>query len=326
MAKVLYLPLAYGWVDQQGTKDAFLQAGQNLLSFDYYDFYEKHNKDRPLTCRELLKLVDSFRPDLIYAQIQHTDILTGQVFATIKSKYPKTIIANYTIDVRNHVPLTYLDIGRQADYNFISSTGQISIFEQALKKKVQFLQIGYDPSLYHPALKQPDAFEFDCVFIATNNPREGYPGVVERERACRLLKREFGNRFALFGAHWPNDLGSKGVVDQRKVAEIYQKSVCCLSISHYNDLNHYFSDRLLMCLASGRPTVCYRFPHWESYFTDRSDLLIANSIEEIPNKIRSLKNDPVWANWIGEMGATKVAAEHTYLSRIIELLNIVGLS
>jgi spore maturation protein CgeB len=97
-------------------------------------------------------------------------------------------------------------------------------------------------------------------------------------------------------------------------------------VSHYNDLDHYFSDRLLMCLASGRPTIALRFPKWETYFTNMCDLVIVDSINDIPDAVQMLKDNPELANYIGQQGAAKAFAEHTYYSRVKELLNVVGLA
>ena len=119
---------------------------------------------------------------------------------------------------------------------------------------------------------------------------------------------------------------SKGSIEQENVVKnVYHHSVCAISISHFNDISHYFSDRLLMCMASGRPTIALKFPKWESYFTDMCDLVMVDSVDQIPEKVKMLKNNPDLANYIGMSGSRKVFAEHTYHSRIQELLNIVGL-
>ena len=80
-----------------------------------------------------------------------------------------------------------------------------------------------------------------------------------------------------------------------------------------------------MCMASGRPTISLKFPKWESYFTNNCDIIIADSVEDIPNKVQYLRDNPDIANYIGRCGAQKVFAEHTYYSRIKELLNMLNL-
>lgn len=325
MIKVLYLPLNYGSVVQNGMYDAIRDSGCDLEVFDYFTLWENNKKNTSEIRKRLVNKAVHYQPDIVLLQIQHTNIIDGNTIAKIKEKLPNTIICNYTIDVRNYVPPTYKDIARWSDYNLISSTGQIEFFEEELGKKVHYWQIGYNPKLYYRDLNKTEKYEWDVIFIANYNTVDSYPGKKERELVCKLLHKTFGNRFALFGHGWPDEYHSRGSIDQPAVGKLYHKAFCALSVSHYNDLNHYFSDRLLMCLASGRPTISLKFPKWESYFTDKSDIVIADSIEEIPDKVKWLLDNKDYAEFIGESGAAKVYAEHSYFNRMIELLEIIKL-
>ena len=323
--RVMYLPLNYGDVVQHGVYDAFREAGAHLDVFDFFWEYENCRRRKNEVRKKLLQKVKSFKPNLLHMQIQHTSVIDGKTIRKIKAMFPRCIVTNWTGDVRNHVPKTYIDVAQYADYNLISSTGQIDMFRQHIKKPVHYWQIGVDPKLYHPELNRRRQFEYDVTFIANNNTKEGYPGREAREKACALLRQHFGNRFCLYGNGWPKRLGSKGSLDQKVVAQAYHNSFCLLSVSHYNKLNHYFSDRLLMCLASGRPTISLHFPKWQSYFANNCDLVIAPTVQDIPNRVRWLKENPHMAEYIGRSGAEKVMAEHTYLSRVNELFDLVGL-
>lgn len=267
----------------------------------------------------------SFKPDLIHMQIQHTNVIDGKTISTIKKRLPNTIISNWTGDARVYIPKTYREVARYCDFNFISSTGQIDMFQKSIGRPVKYWQIGFDPKLYYPSPTKPKSFLWDACFIANYNKKENYPGRAAREQTSMILRRNFKDRFCLYGGSWPNKFGSKGSLDQKRAAQAYHKSVCSISVSHFNDLNHYFSDRLLMCMASGRPTISLKFPKWESYFTNNCDLVMVDNVEDIPNKIIWLKNNPDIADYIGKSGAEKVHAEHTYFSRVNELLEIVGL-
>ncbi|KKN72161.1 hypothetical protein LCGC14_0413730 [marine sediment metagenome] len=314
-----------GDVIQKGVYDAFREAGCDLEVFDYFAIYQ-NNKMRIHTVRQqFYNKALEYKPDLIHMQIQHTRVIDNRIVSKIKRALPKTIITNWTGDVRNAVPNTFKNIANVADYNFISSTGQLEMFKREIKKDVKYLQIGYDPKLYYPGTVLKSNFEWDCIFIANNNTKEGYPGRTARTQTCSGLRSVFGDRFALFGNGWPKGFKSKGSIDQKRAASAYHKSVCAVSVSHYNDLDHYFSDRLLMCMASGRPTISLKFPKWESYFTNNCDLVMADSVDDIANKVRYLKQNPELASYIGKSGAEKVLAEHTYTSRINDLLSIIGL-
>jgi spore maturation protein CgeB len=325
MIKVLAIPLCWHDVRQDGWLNAFQQSGCEVQSFDFIKVYEDNRKERQIVNDLLYKQAIEFKPDLLFVQIQHTDIVTTDTIKKIKQQLPNCKAIQWSGDVRNYVPITYAKMAQVCDYNFISNTGQIDFFKKELNKDMQFMQIGVNPILYYPEQSPRSKFDYDLIFIANRNNTEGYPGHSQRDQAVRLLRKELGDRFCLYGSGWPSELRSKGYIDQKQIIHEYHKSFVTLSISHYNELNHYFSDRLLMCMASGRPTISLRFPGWESYFTNNCDFVIANSIEEIPVLTKKLIKDPALANFIGKSGAEKIKAEHTYLSRTNELLQKVGL-
>lgn len=323
MVRVVYTPLNFGDVVQDGVYDAFEQAGCELKVFDYMNKYI-HSKNNRNIRAEFINEIRNFQPDLLFLQIQHTTVLDYKTIIEAKNACSKMKVVNWTGDVRNDVPHTYRKVGKAADFNLISSTGQLSMFRQVLQN-VDYLQIGYNPKLYYPPSTKRDSFKNDALFVGHYSTRESYPGTAARVDTCKLLRARFGDGFALYGSGWPKEFNSKGSINQRHLATEYQNSVCSISVSHYNEIGHYFSDRLLMCLASGRPCVALAFPGWESYFTNMCDFVVVNSVHEIPDAVAMLKGDPELANFIGEQGAAKVFAEHTYYSRIKELLNMVGL-
>ncbi len=321
--KVMFLPLNFGSVTQKGVEDAFIENGCDLQVFDYFQEYSNFREDRARVRQTLVDRATQFKPDIIHMQIQHTDIIDASTVQRLKHHLPSTKIINWTGDVRNYIPETYSSIATFADMNLISSTGQKEMFEDRIKKPVQYWQIGYDPKLYFPEEPPRQSFDFDAIFIANHNNREDYPGRREREEVVLKLRSMFNHRFALFGWGWEQHFGARDSIEQKLVGQYYHKSFSNISVSHYNGIGNYFSDRLLMCLASGRPTVCLRYPHWENYWTDKCDLLMADSIEDVPAKIKWLKDNPQYAEYIGANGAAKVFAEHTYTSRVKELLKMV---
>lgn len=325
MTKVLYVSLCYGDVRNTWAGDAFRDLGCEFEQFDQFSVFDEVKGNYNEVRKRLIDRCKLFVPDLLLLQIQHTKIINGPTIAHIRKLLPRCKIVNYTIDVRNYVPETYREVAEHSDYNLISSTGQLKFFEEKLGKPVRYWQIGYNPKLYYPNPQKYNTFEYDVSFIANNNTVENYPGRDQRENVCKLLRKAFGNRFALYGHGWPSDLGSRGSVPQPNVLQVYHNSFCVISVSHYNDLSHYFSDRLLMCLASGRPTISLKFPQWESYFADRSDIVIADSVDDIVGKVKYLLAHRDLAESIGESGANKVFSEHSYMSRCLELLEMVGL-
>lgn len=327
MIKVLFLPLNYSDSIQDGMYDAFRDLGCNLDIFDYYWHFENTKRRNIRHVRnELVDVVKNIQPDLIHMQIQHTNVIDATTVNRMKVASPHSIISNYTIDCRSIVPGTYRGISQACDFNFISSTGQLDMFRQTTGKDVKFLQVGYNPKLYYPAPVKKESYDWDVVFIANQNAREKYPDLPIREETARLLRNTFGKRFGLFGSGWARDIKANYSANQRTLAEeIYHKSYCSVSVSCFNNISHYFSDRILMAMACGRPVVSLKYPQWEDYFANKGDLVMADSPTDIVNQVRWLLDNPDHADLIGENGAQKVFAERSYLSVCRELLHVIGL-
>lgn len=324
--KVLYLPLNFGSVQQVGVYSAFRDLGCQLEIFDYFLHYHNAGSNQRNVRTMLIEVAKRFKPDLVYCQIQHTVILDSDSIQAIRTYCPGVKIVQYTIDVRSYIAGPYFSISKICDMNLICSTGQLQMYRDNTVPNVHFLHVGYDPNLYQPEIEPKESYEFDVVFLANVNNIENYEGHQSRIDTVTKLRSVFGERFGLFGWGWNKEAKSLGSIDINKaVSDVYSRSFCNISVSHFNNISHYFSDRLLMCLSSGRPTVSWHFPGYESYFVDKQDLVIAYNPDDIVNKVKWLLDNKDKANLIGQNGAAKVFSEHTYLSRITEMLEMIGL-
>lgn len=319
--KVLYLPLNSQEVKQTGMYDAFRKAGVDLHIFDFNLMHIKKTSVAEIR-NAFVHEARVFQPHLIHMQLQFTTIIDYPTLIKVKEALPNTIITNWTGDVRKNVPKAFIDSSKAVDISLISSTGQLPMYKKALNgRDVRYWQIGFDPNQYYPMNKK--VFKYNTVFAASNHTRSGFPGQPARKTTADLLRQHFGQKFGLFGYGWRRNQAK--YMYQSKLNALYNDSASCISVSNFNDLGHYFSDRLLMCMASGRPTVSFRFPGWQSYFLHNHDIVIANSAAEIPGKVQWLVNNPEIATAIGKAGAEKVYAEHSYYCRAKELLHMTGL-
>lgn len=326
MIKVLYLPLNYSSTQQTGVYWAFRELGCQLEIFDYFLHYHNSGSNQRNVRTMLIEVAKRFKPDLVYCQIQHTVIVDGETVNAIRTYSPGVKIVQYSQDCRSYIPGPYFNVSKFCDMNLICSTQQIQMYKDNGVNNVHYLQTGYDPNLYQPEKEVKDSYEFDVVFLANTNNVENYPGSIQRAHCVELLRKTFGSRFGLWGHGWSKEMKSLGSIGiDKAVSEVYSKSFCNISVSHFNEISHYFSDRLLMCMASGRPTISWSFPGIDSYFVDKQDLVIAYSADDIVNKVKWLLDNKDKANLIGQNGAAKVFSEHTYLSRITEMLEMIGL-
>ncbi len=322
MIKVLYLPLNTTEITQTGMYDAFKSAGTDLHIFDYHKDELKKYRNHQAVSEALVQRALEVKPDLLHMQLQFTNIISPGSIAQIKKRLPNTIITNWTGDVRKYVPRYFVSVGEFVDYNLISSTGQIPLFKAAGCKNVKYWQIGYNPKLYHPVTNS--GFSHDVVFIG-NYFGSMFPGSAERQSVLVALKNSFGRRFSLVGCGWGGNFGRIKPVRQNRVNSVYSNSFCALSVSNFNNIADYFSDRFLMCLASGRPTIAYVFPNINKYVTDGESALFASTPQQFVQKVKWCLNNRMEANRIGVKGAQVAVSKHTYHCRVVELLKLVGL-
>jgi spore maturation protein CgeB len=316
MLKVLYLPLG----SQPTTSAAFRNSGVDLAEFDFYTSYNKVGREE--TARIFLEHVAQIKPDLAHMQLQFEGMIDPDVLVKAKELSPNTIFTNWSGDIYKTVVQYFVDVSKVIDYSFLSNTGQIPLYLAAGGKNIIYWQIGYPQQMFKPLNKTE--FKYKVAFTANNYPDTQYPDAKLRRDIMRSLRMVFGKDAGLFGRNYSHDLGIHHI-SPSQLNEIYNDSVCVLSVSNFNDISDYFSDRLLYCIGSGRPAIVYRFPGLDKYFKNGKDILVVNNINEIIAAIIKLNNDRELANVIGASGSKRALAEHTLDAKIVELLSIVGL-
>ena len=319
--KVLYLPLNTANDDQQGTYDAWHNAGVNLLICDFHRVWLK-TKHKGEVARDFLEKVREFQPHLIHMQLQFTALLEPSTLDKARALCPNVVMTNWSGDVRAGAIREFVNIANHVDYPLISSTGQLEMYRQAGCKNIRYWQIGYDPKISFPMNKTQ--FDYDVSFVGNNYGRI-FPDAHLRVDTANALYNNFGKRFGLFGTGYTSPQWGAKTCPYKATNEIYNNSMSTLSLSNFNDIAHYFSDRLLHCLASGRPTISWHFPGIEDYFVDGSEILVAKTVRQAVDFVAYCKAHPVEANQIGINGYNKVLKEHTFTSRILELLDITNL-
>jgi spore maturation protein CgeB len=323
MLKVLYLPLNDADSVQRGMYDAWKNVGVNLKICDFHRVFLK-TRCASEVARDFLENVREFQPDLIHMQLQFTGLLDAGTLNQARTlcKNP-VVITNWTGDVRAEAIRDFVKVSQALDYSLISSTGQIEMYERAGCKNVRYWQIGYDPKVNFPMNKTE--FKYDVSFIG-NNYGKIFPDGHMRVEASNCLHNNFGKRYGLFGSGYSSPQWGARRCDPKECNEIYNDSLACFSLSNFNSIAHYFSDRFLSCVASGRPTISWHFPGIESYFVEGQEIYVARNVQQVADLVNHCKKHPEEANKVGLAGQARALKEHTFTSRIAELLQLTGLS
>jgi spore maturation protein CgeB len=303
--KVLYLPIG----TQTGTANAFKKFFETYI----FDFLSSRDPNS-----EFLQIASKFKPDWIHMQLQMTEAISPNTILQIRNKFPNIKISNWTGDIRKQPNKYFINISNVVDYSLMSNVGQINLYKNNGCKNIRYWQIGYDPNNFYSIDNKN--FKYYVSFVG-NSYGNIFPDGSLRTSIVKKIKQTYGNFAGIFGGGYSNK--QIPVCNVEEANSIYNNSICVFSMNNFNDVEHYFSDRLLMCLASGRPTIIYRFPKWDSYFVDRGDVLIAENTEHVISLVEECRNNPDWATQIGRNGYLKARSEHSFESRILELANIV---
>ena len=314
MLKVLYLSLG----DQTATATAFRNVGVQLEVYDYWSRWEQ-TKNSELIANEFMTKVRQFQPNLIHMQLQYTGVIKPHTLVGARQACPGVVMTNWSGDCRAVVQRYFVEIANVVDHSLMSSTGHLEMYQKAGAKNIKYWQIGYDPNFNKPL--NYNEFLYDAVFIG-NNYGHTFPDSHIRSGAVSFLTQALP-RFKAFGTGYGGNIQA---IAFNQMNEVYNKSICPISISNFNSVAHYFSDRLLYCVASGRPTISWYFPGCESYFVEGKEIFYAKSNKDIVDAVNYCKANPEIAKQIGIDGHKRVLKEHTFDSRIIELLHIANLA
>lgn len=312
--KVLYLPIG----SQPGTEDGFRNVGVDLRVYDFWGHWER-SKNREAVNTEFLTHVRQFQPNLIHMQLQFTGLLNPGILNEARKACPGVVITNWSGDCRDSAMQDFTRVADAVDLSLISSTGQLEMYKNAGCKNARYWQIGYDPKRNFPL--NYNEFQYDAIFLG-NNYGNVFPDGQLRTSAVAFCQAALP-KFKVFGTGYGGNING---IDISQCNEVYNKAVCSISISNFNNVSHYFSDRLLHCIASGRPTISWYFPGCESYFIEGSEIFYARSNNDIVDIVNYCKNNLDIAKQIGINGHRRVLKEHTFTSRIIELLHMTNLS
>jgi spore maturation protein CgeB len=101
---------------------------------------------------------------------------------------------------------------------------------------------------------------------------------------------------------------------------VWTRAKVAISVSNFNTIPRYYSDRQLIAIASGTPVVCYHVPELEKEFTDGVDCVFFHETEELVAHVIELLANPEKRARIGAAGRATALRDHTWFSRIFQVL------
>ena len=261
--------------------------------------YRDINVSSPTLNSDIEAIAASYKPDLVFIQIQDAGI-SDSALQALKSN--GAWILNWCGDVRARTPQCYFDYARNVDLTCFSNLRDIDNMRQTGFKS-DWLQIGYDPSIYRP----DPVVEKDIDIIFMGNSFSHFPLSGLRREMVKELKRVYGDRFKAFGSGMPD--GSY-MGNQPGEAAMYRRAKIGINLSHF-DLPRYTSDRMFRMLGCGVCVLSHNYHDIKSDFIE-SQVLTWNNLSDLVRHIDFVLNNPTTLNGIAQNGHQLAVNNHTF--------------
>lgn len=294
--KVLLLLLHGNSNDLDNTYESetgFVELGYSICS---YSFRSDSNFSGVMNVNNnLLELVDEFKPDIIFLQLQKTSLIRKDILQYIKKNYPNIIITNWTGDVDfklNNPIKEMVDYNSFVDYTFICSD-EVKLYESCGCKNVCWIPTAFEGDKFHPLPEKEreilkKTYHHPIVFTG-NNYGNLYNDSQMRIDMVNYLHKKFGNRFQVYGRQW-NFSVAQPILSFNEQLYLYNSADIAVVIDNQR-IKGYWSDRRLiiggckksLILAKYSPNIC-------CYFSDENHMVFWEDFSELSEKIKYYLN------------------------------------
>lgn len=255
-------------------------------------------------------------PDVVL--VVRGEALSAQAITTLRKDHPGTWV-NWVPDdlhglaIMQHALPAY-------DMVFAAGTDVVEELGKQLDRPVHYLPLAADPSVYKP-MRSRDQYRANVVFAGTATPR--------RERHLAGLV-EFG--LALWGPGWRRtslrDYCRGEQLDTENFVRAYAGASVAVNIHRSADaepavVERGVNQRTFEIAAIGVPQVVDFRGDLAMQFTDREELLVYRSLEEMRALVEAALQDPAAAESVAKAGRERLLREHTYMHRLKRLLEVV---
>lgn len=243
--KLLHVGLSATGEPLNGLQKAFMK----------HFIYEEIYTGTPNLNEAMISKVETFKPDIVFIQIQTDGYIWEQTIIDIKKT--GAFIMNFTGDVRYPIPAWYYGLGKHLDLTLFSNMTDV---EKMILDgyRSDYLELGIDPEIYKP--KGEFILSHPIVFMG--NHYGNFPLSNTRYEMVKFMTKKYGHKFGVYGNGWPLDATVKVSGNyndsQKNEASIYRASKIAINISHF-DYKRYSSDRLLRIMGTGVFCLCKKY-------------------------------------------------------------------
>jgi hypothetical protein len=189
----------------------------------------------------VVKECEEFRPDVVFIQAQQPGVVDGKLCDYLRSL--GAFVVNWTGDVRDPIPAHYINLAPHVNVTAFTNLPDV-VALQDMGHDARFLQIGYDPDIYH----NNGTGKREGVVFVGNDYGHRFPLSQHRRDAVNALKKAFGHSFTAYGKGFGKSLHNGAD------AEVYRRALVAVNLDHFNR-SGFHSDRYLRSMACGAYTI-----------------------------------------------------------------------
>lgn len=262
----------------------------------------------------ILNECETFKPDLIFIQLQVDYILTTEQF---KELGQKSFVINYTEDVREDIKWME-DAAPHIGLTIFTNMDDVEKLKSKGIFNVAYLPVSYNDVWYRPVSKT-DKYYGDIIFVGnqyTNN-NIGFPYAQERQDMIKFMKDKFGERFRDYGRGQ-----SYQSLPAAHVIEAYNNAKIVITHNNFKRKG-YCSDRGINAMGCGAITIHQHFDGIQEMLIPAPYFAKWETFEEIEGVCNYYLEKSF--NGLKDRISKYTKENHSWHKRIIQLLEIVEL-
>lgn len=310
MKTVLHIRIDSPGYNSNAIEKAFVDNG-----FSYYGFeWQTHRFNFGVDGMRdaAIHLAKKLQPTIIFMHVQNKEAFSLESYQVLQKI---GFVINYTFDARNYDEIAWMyEVAKHIGHTFFSTKEDVDYCIESGINNVSHSHSSCDMELFKP--KPTNNFAFDVSFCGnkydTGNLK--FPLAAQRQGMIASIKKNYPNNFGCFGLGQPG-----GMIRAEAEVNVYNYSK--IAINQNNFLRQdYTSDRLWRIMASGCFCLSAYFPGIENLFEKEVHIDWFNNFDEMNGLIKFYLNDEKERQSIAEMGCQLVRENHTWTSRIGQML------
>lgn len=267
--------------------------------------------------QRLIGMCMMHNPDILLLHIQNPEPLDLNAVQFMSSR---SFVVMYTFDVRDDIDW-YKDYAPYVGLILFGDLESVKKMRDAGFDNVDYLSSSADFDLYRPLPNgiKPDKDYGEIVFIGNNfvGSMHKFPLAQQRVDMVNMMKKEFGDRFKVYGMGWP---GSRML---NPVEEIAAYHSCKVAITQNNFFRTgYTSDRMWRAMGSGACTISQ---YYLGYYEDMPPVISQtwDTFPSLVDRCHVLLDNDAFRNQVSIRQNEFVVKHHNWTKRFSEFKELI---